>query len=175
MEWKAPIYYETENEVWVRAARIGRSSLTYLLEVHPKGQAAAARHRRGVWVCTVQATRKAPQCRPRWSGRFGGSKASGCGSADHRPARIAWTARAHRLIGAVEAQGAMASCQAAGELQGGIAEARPADCPPRPAAPARRHGADQSTAAPNRAPTGATARSRARPSTSRGSYRWRPC
>src|SRR5437762_2163371 len=38
IEWKAPIYYESENEVWVRAARIGRASLTYQLEVHPKGK-----------------------------------------------------------------------------------------------------------------------------------------
>lgn len=58
VEWKAPVYYENEIEVWTRAARIGRSSLTFLLEVHPKGGDELRTSGEVVWVCTVQSTRK---------------------------------------------------------------------------------------------------------------------
>ena len=58
VEWKAPVYYENEIEVWTRAARIGRSSLTFLLEVHPKGGDDLRTTGEVVWVCTVQSTRK---------------------------------------------------------------------------------------------------------------------
>jgi acyl-CoA thioester hydrolase len=58
VEWKAPVYFEDEIEVWTRAARIGRSSLTFLLEVHPKGDEALRATGEIVWVCTVQSTRR---------------------------------------------------------------------------------------------------------------------
>jgi len=58
VEWKAPIRMAEEIEVWTRAARIGRSSLTYLLEIHPKGKDELRATGEVVWVCTVQATRK---------------------------------------------------------------------------------------------------------------------
>src|ERR1043165_4074665 len=64
VEWKAPIYYEEEIEVWTRAARIGRSSLTYLLEIHPKGGEHLRATGEVVWVCTVQATRKSSPIPP---------------------------------------------------------------------------------------------------------------
>lgn len=64
VEWKAPIRLEEEIEVWTRAARIGRSSLTYLLEIHPKGRDELRATGEVVWVCTVQATRKASPMPP---------------------------------------------------------------------------------------------------------------
>jgi acyl-CoA thioester hydrolase len=57
VEWKAPIYFEDEIEVWTRAARIGRSSLTFLLEIHPKGKDDLRATGEVVWVCTVQQPR----------------------------------------------------------------------------------------------------------------------
>ena len=64
VEWKAPVYFENEIEVWTRAARIGRSSLTFLLEVHPKGDETLRATGEIVWVCTVQATRKSAAVPP---------------------------------------------------------------------------------------------------------------
>jgi len=64
VEWKAPVYFENEIEVWTRAARIGRSSLTFLLEVHPKGDEGLRTTGEVVWVCTVQATRKSAAVPP---------------------------------------------------------------------------------------------------------------
>jgi acyl-CoA thioester hydrolase len=64
VEWKAPVYFENEIEVWTRAARIGRSSLTFQLEVHPKGDEGLRATGEIVWVCTVQATRKSAAVPP---------------------------------------------------------------------------------------------------------------
>ena len=38
VEYDAPIRYDDEIEVGVRTQRIGRSSLTFGLEIHPKGR-----------------------------------------------------------------------------------------------------------------------------------------
>ena len=43
VEYYAPIRFDDEIEVGVRSARIGRSSLTFGLEIHPKGPQEACR------------------------------------------------------------------------------------------------------------------------------------
>jgi acyl-CoA thioester hydrolase len=58
VELKAPIYFEEQIEVWTRAARVGRSSLTFLLEIHPKDKDELRATGEVVWVCTLQKARQ---------------------------------------------------------------------------------------------------------------------
>ena len=58
VEYFAPIRFDDEIEVGVRAARIGRSSLTFGLEIHPQGQDECLASGEVVWVNTDQETRR---------------------------------------------------------------------------------------------------------------------
>ena len=61
MEYYAPIRFDDEIEVGVRSARIGRTSLTFGLEIYPKGQDERLASGEVVWVNTNQTThRSAP-------------------------------------------------------------------------------------------------------------------
>lgn len=65
VEYKRPILFDAEIEVHVRAARIGRSSLTFALEIHPAAASgrtsAEGAYALGevVWVNTDQTSHKA--------------------------------------------------------------------------------------------------------------------
>jgi len=56
VEYKAPIRFDEEIDVHVRAARVGRTSLILLLEVHAKDQDELRATGEVVWVNTNQAT-----------------------------------------------------------------------------------------------------------------------
>ena len=43
VEYQQPIEFDEDIEVLVRTSRLGRSSLTFLLEIHPKGAEALGR------------------------------------------------------------------------------------------------------------------------------------
>jgi acyl-CoA thioester hydrolase len=58
VEYKAPIRFDDELDVAVRAARIGRSSLTLLLAIFPKGSGDLLATGEVVWVNTDQTARK---------------------------------------------------------------------------------------------------------------------
>lgn len=59
VEYKAPIRFDEEIEVCVRAGRIGRSSLAFTLATFAKGAADLRATGEIVWVYTDQATHKA--------------------------------------------------------------------------------------------------------------------
>jgi acyl-CoA thioester hydrolase len=50
VEYKAPIHLDEEIEVWTRVDRIGRSSLTFALEIHPRGAEDLRASGEVVWV-----------------------------------------------------------------------------------------------------------------------------
>lgn len=54
VEYKAPINFDDEIDVHVRAARIGRTSLSFLLEIHARDQDALRASGEIVWVNTDQ-------------------------------------------------------------------------------------------------------------------------
>lgn len=58
VEYKQPIHFDQEIDVCVRAARIGRSSLTLALEIHPKGVDDLLASGEIVWVNTDQTAHK---------------------------------------------------------------------------------------------------------------------
>ena len=58
VEYHQPIAFDEIIEVHVRTARKGRSSLTFLLEIHPKGSDDLRATGEVVWVNTDQATHK---------------------------------------------------------------------------------------------------------------------
>ena len=58
VEYQQPIEFEEDIEVHVRTSRLGRSSLTFLLEIHPKGGDDLRATGEVVWVNTDQKTHK---------------------------------------------------------------------------------------------------------------------
>jgi acyl-CoA thioester hydrolase len=54
VEFYAPSYFDDEIEVHVKAGRIGRSSLTFVVEIFPKGKETALVKGEVVWVNTDQ-------------------------------------------------------------------------------------------------------------------------
>ena len=58
VEYHAPIRFDDEIEVGVRTARIGRSSLTFGLEIHSKGRDERLASGEVVWVNTNQTTHR---------------------------------------------------------------------------------------------------------------------
>ena len=56
VEYKAPIRFDEEVDVHVRAARVGRTSLSLLLEIHARGKDDLRATGEVVWVNTNQAT-----------------------------------------------------------------------------------------------------------------------
>ncbi len=56
VEYKAPINFDAEIDVFVRAARVGRTSLSLQLEVHGKGNEDLRASGEIVWVNTNQAS-----------------------------------------------------------------------------------------------------------------------
>ena len=58
VEYQQPIEFDEDIEVLVRTSRLGRSSLTFLLEIHPKGAEDLRATGEVVWVNTDQATHK---------------------------------------------------------------------------------------------------------------------
>ena len=56
VEYKQPIFFNEDIEVHVRVSRIGRSSLTFLLEIHPQGAEELRATGEVVWVNTDQTT-----------------------------------------------------------------------------------------------------------------------
>ena len=58
VEYQKPIEFDEDIEVLVRTSRLGRSSLTFLLEIHPKGAEDLRATGEVVWVTTDQATHK---------------------------------------------------------------------------------------------------------------------
>ena len=58
VEYQKPIEFDEDIEVLVRTSRLGRSSLTFLLEIHPKGAEDLRASGEVVWVNTDQATHK---------------------------------------------------------------------------------------------------------------------
>lgn len=58
VEYKAPVYFDEEIDVGVRISRIGSSSLTFSIEIHPKDIDELRTSGEVVWVYTDQASRK---------------------------------------------------------------------------------------------------------------------
>ena len=58
VEYQQPIAFDEDIEVHVRTSRMGRSSLTFLLEIHPNDQDDLRATGEVVWVNTDQATHK---------------------------------------------------------------------------------------------------------------------
>jgi acyl-CoA thioester hydrolase len=65
VDYVAPIDFDQDIEVHARAARLGRSSATFLVEIHPAGEDRLLASGEVVWVNADQATNKsAPLPRP---------------------------------------------------------------------------------------------------------------
>ena len=61
VEYKAPIRFDDEIEVGVRAARLGRTSIAYALAIFPKGGDAVLSTGEVIWVNTdMKAMKSAP-------------------------------------------------------------------------------------------------------------------
>lgn len=61
VDYKRPILFDDEIEVHVRTDRIGRSSIAFALEIHPKGEEGLHASGEVVWVNTDQTShRSAP-------------------------------------------------------------------------------------------------------------------
>ena len=58
VEYQQPIVFDEDIEVCVRTSRLGRSSLTFLLEIHPQGLDDLRATGEVVWVNTDQTTHK---------------------------------------------------------------------------------------------------------------------
>jgi len=58
VEYQQPIAFDEDIEVHVRVSRLGRSSITFLLEIHPQGGDDLRATGEVVWVNTNQATHK---------------------------------------------------------------------------------------------------------------------
>ncbi len=58
VEYQQPIHFDEDIEVHVRTSRIGRTSLTFLLEIHPKDQDDQRATGEVIWVNANQATEK---------------------------------------------------------------------------------------------------------------------
>ena len=56
VEYQQPILFDEDIEVCVRTSRLGRSSITFLLEIHPQGREDLRATGEVVWVNTDQAT-----------------------------------------------------------------------------------------------------------------------
>lgn len=56
VEYKAPVEFPEDIEVFVRPGRIGRTSLTFALEIHPAGREELRTTGEVVWVYTNQET-----------------------------------------------------------------------------------------------------------------------
>lgn len=54
VDYLAPVQFDQQIDVLCRVARIGRSSLTFALEVHPQGQDNALARGEVVWVNATQ-------------------------------------------------------------------------------------------------------------------------
>ncbi len=61
VEYYAPSYFDDEIEVYVRTGRIGRSSLTFIIEIFPKDSETTLAKGEVVWVNTDQKTNKSSQ------------------------------------------------------------------------------------------------------------------
>ena len=58
VEYHKPIQFDEDCEVFVRTSRLGRSSLTFLLEIHPLGTEDLRATGEVVWINTKQVTHK---------------------------------------------------------------------------------------------------------------------
>ena len=58
VEYKKPISFDEDIEVHVRTSRLGRSSMTFLLEIHPNSHDDLRATGEVVWVNTNQKTHK---------------------------------------------------------------------------------------------------------------------
>ena len=58
VEYQQAIAFDEDIEVLVRTSRLGRSSITFLLEIHPQGREDLRATGEVVWVNTDQATHK---------------------------------------------------------------------------------------------------------------------
>ena len=58
VEYQQPIEFDEDIEVHVRTARMGRTSLTFLLEIHPKDTEDQRATGEGVWVNADQTTHR---------------------------------------------------------------------------------------------------------------------
>lgn len=56
VEFKAPVYFDEEIQVHVRVSRLGRSSMTFALEIHPADQEDLRATGEVVWVNADQST-----------------------------------------------------------------------------------------------------------------------
>jgi len=64
VEYQQPISFDEDIEVCVRTSRLGRSSTTFLLEIHPQGREDLRATGEVVWVNTDQKTHKSAAVPP---------------------------------------------------------------------------------------------------------------
>lgn len=58
VEYQQPIYFDQDIDVLVRTSRMGRSSLTFEVQIHPKGEDDMLASGEVVWVNTDQTTHR---------------------------------------------------------------------------------------------------------------------
>ena len=58
VEYQAPVHFDEDIEVHVRVSRLGRTSLTFALEIHPQGRDERRATGEVVWVNTDQETHR---------------------------------------------------------------------------------------------------------------------
>src|SRR3546814_80205 len=66
VDWKAPARLDQELDLLVRTSGIGTSSMTLLVEIHPKDQDKLLARVASVWVNTNQAARKSTALPADW-------------------------------------------------------------------------------------------------------------
>lgn len=70
LEWKAPARLDQELDLWTRTARLGRSNLTFVVEICPRDSDQVLARGEIVWVNTHQATRTAVPLPADWVARI---------------------------------------------------------------------------------------------------------
>lgn len=70
LEWKSPARLDQELDLWTRTARLGRSSLTFVVEICPRDSDHLLARGEIVWVNTHQATRKSVPLPADWVARI---------------------------------------------------------------------------------------------------------
>ncbi|MDA5194496.1 acyl-CoA thioesterase [Govanella unica] len=69
-EWKAPALADQELDILVRTERIGRSSLTLVIEIHPRDEDSLLLRSEIVYVYTDQTTRRSTPLPEDWIARI---------------------------------------------------------------------------------------------------------
>jgi len=81
VEYRAPIQFDDEIDVCVRTERIGRSSVTFACEIHPKSEDRVLTTGEVVWVNTDQSSRTPAPVPEDFVARVWEKEGDGCSTA----------------------------------------------------------------------------------------------